>query len=191
MNLRRLLMKAQEHGVPVAELAAEVEDPSLNTSWDFVNTEHPPMGYSAGAMTDAAKRRHEAVAPSSPEASQLPITGTPGSREVAPVMPAVPYVQEPGGTTGPQMPIPEGIDLVTWGNTLIDFGKYKGANRSYADIATTTTPRGANYRHWVLTHTRPSSGGELIDLFNYLKQVTPGQSNVLIPGTSKPRAYKK
>ena len=35
MNLRRLLMKAQEQGVPITELAAEVEDPSLATSWDF------------------------------------------------------------------------------------------------------------------------------------------------------------
>ncbi len=77
-----------------------------------------------------------------------------------------------------------------WGNTLIDFGKYKGANRSYAELATTTTPRGANYRNCVLTHTRPSSSGELLDLYNYLKQVTPGHSNAVIPGASKPPAFK-
>ena len=143
-------------------------------------------------MTDAVERRHEAIAPSSSVELQLPITGKPVPTEAARAMPVAPYVPEVSATTLPQAPVPE-IDLTMWGNTLIDFGKFKGANRSYAELATSTSPRGANYRWWVLTHTRPSSSGELIDLFNYLKQVVPGhstQSNVLIPGTNKPRVFK-
>ena len=130
-NLRRLLMKAQEQG---AELAAEVEDPSLATSWDFLEAETPQAGYSAGAMTDAVERRHEAIAPSSSVELQLPITGKPVPTEAARAMPVAPYVPEVSATTLPQAPVPE-IDLTTWGNTLIDFGKFKGANRSYAELA--------------------------------------------------------
>lgn len=189
MNLRRLLMKAQEQGIPITELAAEVEDPSLATSWDFLDGEQLEAGYTPGAMTDATKRRHEAMT-SAPSDPQLPITGRPVPTTVVRAMSATPFPTESIGTPVPQTPVPDGIDLTMWGDTLIDFGKYKEANRSYAELAMTTTPRGANYRNWVLTHTRPSSSGELIDLYNYLKQVTPGQSNLLIPGTSKARVFK-
>ena len=187
MNLRRLLMKAQDQGVPIAELAAEVEDPACATSWDLLDAESPHPGYVAGAMTDATKRRHEAIAEAQPPA-QLPLTGRAATAEVVRTTPATPF---PPSAIVTSLPIPEGIsDLTMWGNTLIDFGKYKGANRSYAELATTTTPRGINYRNWVLSHTRTSSSGELLDLYNYLKQVTPGLANAMIPGTSKARAFK-
>ncbi len=114
MNLRRLLMKAQEQGVPVAELAAEVEDPGLATSWDFLDSESPNLGYVTGAMTDATKRRHEAVAEAQP-ASQLPITGRAAPAELVRTMPVTPF---PPSANVTSLPTREGIsDLTICGAT--------------------------------------------------------------------------
>jgi len=190
MNLRRLLMKAQEQGVPIAELAAEVENPNLTTSWDLVGADQTPGGYFAGAMTDAAKRRHEAVSETAPD-PQLPIAGRMPSVAMPKAMVAPPFPVTTEVNPLMLTDLPEGIpDLATWGDMLIDFGKYKGENRSYAELVASTSPRAVSYRKWVLSHTRSSSNGDLIDLYKYLKQVTPGTSTVMIPGTNKPRVFK-
>jgi len=85
---------------------------------------------------------------------------------------------------------PKGItSMREWGLTLIDFGKvYK--NRSYVDLATSTSEKDIRYKKWIAALAAPSP--LITDFQQYLHfydLMHPTPDGITIPGTDKVRRF--
>ena len=64
----------------------------------------------------------------------------------------------------PSLNFPEGVnDMIQWGDTVIRFGKYKGQNTSYAELARDVNKEALSYKRWLIGH-QVSATGQCKDL---------------------------
>eukprot|EP00435_Cladocopium_sp_Y103_P025163 s1174_g6.t1 len=152
--LRKLMKRAKHDG----SLAQILNEPGCSDWTDF------PVAMS-GSMTDGSKRR--LFSPSEIDDDEFD-----GEHVIIPK--TATSAQLPLPRAGPPVTIP--IDLPDhvesmemWGATIIDFGKYKDQDMSYAELYASreTDQRVDAYVKWVMSHGEKSTG-HLRDLFKYL-----------------------
>ncbi|CAE7038139.1 RE2 [Symbiodinium sp. CCMP2592] len=124
-------------------------------------------------------------APAAAASPSLSLGSAPTTPENAPVI------------SDPSLNFPEGItNMIQWGDTVIGFGKYKGRNTSYAELARDVTKDALSYKRWLIGH-QTCATGQCKDVASYLKRrqllndlplLCAG--NPIIPGTSEPRSFK-
>ena len=125
------------------------------------------------SMTDASKRRLTESQSGSSEVAQLPMMPRKNSTESFP----------PGITS-----------LEMWGQTVVDFGKHKDRQWSYAEMMEISKSDAGikGYVDWVRGHTLSSSSAQLKDFHAFIKQVDlqHGSSALTFPGSSATRKLK-
>ena len=192
MQLQALLAKANDHSVesPTSEAA----------SFDFVTED----GFEGGSMTDASKRRDDLQNEAQPPSKRVTPQSLAGYASAAS---ETPWIGGSDVTTKHSEPpvgkIPKAVYPVDlppnvasheeWGRTLVEFGKYEGANMSYRDLWFSKDPNVSSYVKWCRSRAF-SAEGHLRDLALYFMYMTRLQSDFqdgpLIPGTKAKRHFK-
>ena len=89
--------------------------------------------------------------------------------------------------------IPPGVrDLKQWGQTVINFGQYKGS-MTYGELIKSTNEREVKYVKWLKARAG-SATGQHKDMTNFIErfqQEEHGGPAPLIPGTSQPREFRE
>lgn len=89
---------------------------------------------------------------------------------------------------------PRGVStLDMWGDTVIAFGQYAKANKTYHELWNSSDPQCQSYIRWCQSRSK-SAKGQLLDLCNYLihvEAIHPSMQGPVIPGTSLVRQFKK
>jgi hypothetical protein len=142
-------------------------------------------------MTDASKRRASAGHfPRGRKVSEGPMS-SPAAEAT------LPEATMPEPTMGGQIRFPSGItSMKQWGDTLLDFGKFKGT--AYDDLILRTDPEAQSYIKWCLgRQTTPSSSELLKDFANFiasyklLGEAGTAGSVSMYPGTTQRRVFKE
>ena len=138
---------------------------------------------SHGAMSDSAKRAR-AASPAGPppptpynqptpkEAPRLPaqMVGTRGGNNKAsgPKGPPPPTPSPLDGVVVSHAELPEGVSsLLHWSKTPLNFGKYKGKDWNYMDLAIHNGKQECSYKSWIMARVN-SGGDQLRDLARFL-----------------------
>jgi len=180
-QLTQLLKQAKDSGLLQVVLAAVDGQPSeeilSGATWEEIET---------GAMTDGSKRRM----------AEEPIRARTGTH-IQPSMEPLVVSQEQWRRleeTGYGL-VPNGVGTVEkWSDTLIDFGKFKGAGLSYLDLMTSTKPEHRGYAKWCVEHENEKSHPTLKDLVAFIRlfrRVCPAPTDGShFPGTQVTRVFK-
>ena len=125
------------------------------------------------SMTDASKRRLTDSPTGGTEVTQLPVKPSKFSTEVLP----------PGITS-----------MEMWSQTMVDFGKHKDRQWSYAEMLDMSKNDAGikSYVDWVRGHTSGSSSAQLKDFHAFIKEVDRlrGSPTLTFPGSSATRKLK-
>lgn len=182
-QLAKLLKQAKDSGMLQAALASvnenSAEDILSGQTWEEVE---------AGAMTDGSKRRM----------SEDPIrerqSGGSSSQPAMEALVVSPENWRRLEELGYGL-IPNGMESVEkWSDTLINFGKYKGANLSYFDLLTSAQPEHVGYVKWMLDHETEKSSPLFKDLVAFIRLFrrvcTTPSTGTHFPGTQVVRVFK-
>jgi hypothetical protein len=171
------LIKSGKSGMPTE---GAMGASSTDEGWEAV-------GAMGSSMTDASKRR------ASTEPRPRGRMVHEGSKASEPAVPE-PAIPEP--TMGGQVQFPSGItSMKQWGDTLLDFGKFKG--KGYYDLVSSTEAEMVSYVKWCLGRRwTPTSSALLKDFAEFIaasKQLseagTTGSAS-MYPGTTQRRMFK-
>jgi hypothetical protein len=171
------LIKSGKSGMPTE---GAMGASSTDEGWEAV-------GAMGSSMTDASKRR--APAEQRPRGRMV----HEGSKASEPAGPE-PAMPEP--TNCGQVQFPAGItSMKQWGDTLLDFGKFKG--KGYHDLVSSTEAGDVSYIKWCLGRRwTPTSSAllkdfaEFIAAFQQLNEAGVAGSSSMYPGTTQRRMFK-
>lgn len=162
-----------------------------------------------GAMTDGSKRRGDDVTVPGPSRPKLTtaVLGMSGESERHSV-PTATYAANAGyvGHTcfpnpmSSELPseweLPPGVPSVErWGDTLIDFGRFKGANMTYSEAFHNSDSAIQEYVQWSSSRTKETHG-LLSDFARYVNTmrkrfpVSAAQQGPVIPGSQHVRRFR-
>ena len=173
-TLKSLLQRANQHG-NIQQYAAEVNSVyrAIELEESLSDDQSDFQCVTPTSMTDASKRRLTEASSPCHHMSQVPVTPSRSSEDSFP----------PGITS-----------LEMWGSTVVEFGKFKDRQMSYAEMMNEAKSDSSvkSYLDWVRHHTSSSSQPPLKDLHAYVKVMDRklGNSNLMFPGSNTTRKLK-